>query len=73
MLPSKKTLVDLAERSIATFAQAFAAALTLGSVTDLRAVELAAVAGSYAVLKFTLAKANAFLNTAPPDPPKPSA
>ncbi len=69
MFPSKVTMVDLAERAGATFAQAFLAAVTLGhtvtpAVTDLRALELAAIAGGYAVAKYLLVQANAFLNSA---------
>ena len=59
----EKTIVDLLERSLATFAQAFLAAVTLGSVTDMKAVELAAIAGAYAVGKFLLVKANQYLNS----------
>jgi hypothetical protein len=51
------------ERAGATFAQAFLAAVTLGSVTDMHAVEVAAIAGGYAVGKFLLVKANAYLAT----------
>lgn len=65
MLPSKRSLIDLAERAGATFAQAFLAAVTLGSVTDIHAAKLAAVAGGYAVGKFLLVKANAFLAKPP--------
>lgn len=65
LLPSKYTLVDVAERAGATFAQAFLAALTIGSFTDLHALKLAAVAGGYSVGKFLLVKANAFLGVAP--------
>jgi len=54
--------VDLAERTAATFAQAFLAAVTLGAFTS-RAVELAGIAGAYAVGKFLLVKANAYLAT----------
>lgn len=69
LIPSKKTLIDLAERSLATFAQAFLASVTIGhtvvpAITDLRALELAAVAGGYSVGKFLLVKANAYLANA---------
>jgi hypothetical protein len=79
VLPSKKTLVDIAERSLATFAQAFLASVTLGhsvvpAITDLRALELGAIAGGYSVGKYLLVKANAYLAkpepAAIPEPPK---
>lgn len=62
----KKHLVNVAERAGATFAQAFLAALTVGSFTDLSAVRLAAVAGGYSVAKYLLVLANQFLNASPP-------
>jgi aconitase B len=73
--PSKTTLIDAAERAGATFAQAFLAAVTLGhtvapAVTDLRALELAAIAGAYAVGKYLLVQANAFLAKQPVTPAK---
>lgn len=68
-MPSKKTLVDLAERAGWTFAQAFAAALTIGSFTDLHALKLAAVAGAYAIVKWLGVKANSYLGSTPPKPP----
>ena len=58
---NRKTVVDLGERAGATFAQAFLAALTLGKITDLGALKIAAVAGGYAVAKYALVKANAYL------------
>lgn len=64
--PGLRTLIDVAERAGATFAQAFLAAVTLGSTTDLSAAKLGAVAGGYAVAKYLLVKAQAFL--ASPDP-----
>jgi len=73
MLPSKTTLIDVSERALATFAQTFLAAVTLGhtvtpALTDLRALELAAVAGAYAVAKYLLVVANAFLAASPTVP-----
>jgi len=65
----KRHLVNVAERSGATFAQAFLAALTLGSLTDASAVRLAAVAGSYAVAKYLLVLANAYLGSEPASSP----
>lgn len=64
----KTVAVDLAERAGATFAQAFVAAITVGSITDAHALKLAGVAGAYAVAKFLIVKANAFLKTAPTTP-----
>lgn len=71
--PTKVTIIDVAERAFATFAQSFLAAVTLGhtvtpAITDLRALELAAVAGAYAVAKYLLVVANAFLATSPDTP-----
>jgi hypothetical protein len=59
--------LDLVERTAATFAQAFLAAVTLSRFTTWGAVELAAIAGAYAVGKFLLVKCNAYLST-PPEP-----
>lgn len=58
----KKSLVDVAERAGATLVQSFAAALTLGSATDLQAFKVAAIAGGYAVVKFLGIKANQYLS-----------
>lgn len=71
MLPSKPVLIDLAERSFATFAQAFLAVLIVnqGSLTQVTALETAAVAGGLAVAKFLLIKANTFLGTTPASTP----
>lgn len=73
MLPSKTTLIDVGERALATFAQTFLAAVTLGhtvtpALTDLRALELAGIAGGYAVGKYLLVVANAFLASSPNAP-----
>lgn len=62
----KHTLVDLAERAGATFAQAFLAVVTVGSLTDVNALKIGGIAGGYAVGKFLLVRANAFLKTQPP-------
>jgi FMN-dependent NADH-azoreductase len=64
--PSLRTFIDLAERAGATFAQAFLAVITVGSFTDLKALKVAAVAGGYALAKFALVRANAYLSAAPP-------
>ena len=58
---NKRAVVDLAERTTATFAQAFLAAVTVGKVTDLSAVKVAGVAGGYAVAKYLLVAANRYL------------
>lgn len=73
MTPTKVTIIDVAERAFATFAQSFLAAVTLGhtvtpAITDLRALEFAAVAGAYAVAKYLLVVANAYLATTPETP-----
>jgi uncharacterized membrane protein (GlpM family) len=62
----KRHLVNVGERAGATFAQAFLAALTVGSFTDVSAVRLAAVAGGYSVAKYLLVLANSYLGTQPP-------
>lgn len=58
---NKKAIIDAAERVGATFAQAFLAAVTVGSTTDLSAVKVAAVAGAYAVGKYLIVAANRYL------------
>ena len=64
-LPSKATLVDLFERTLATFAQAFLAILIVnqGHLSQITALETAGVAGGLAVAKFLLMKANTFLGS----------
>ena len=64
-LPSAATLIDFAERALATFAQAFLAAVTLGTTTKLDDLKLAAIAGGYSVGKLLLVKANQFLSSKP--------
>lgn len=56
-------LVDLLERTAATFAQAFLAIETVdqAGITQLSALKTAGVAGGYAVAKYLLVRANAFL------------
>lgn len=74
--PSLRTIVDLAERAGATFAQAFLASVTLGhtvvpALTDLVALKVAAVAGGYAVAKYLIVSANTWLGSTPAaTPPK---
>jgi hypothetical protein len=65
----QKKLVDLAERTGATFAQAFLAAITVDAtgITQVSALKVAAVAGGYAVAKFLLLETRAYL--ASPEPP----
>jgi len=60
--PRWYAVVDLAERAGWTFVQSFAAALTLGTLTDLAALKLAGIAGGYAVLKYLGTRANAYLD-----------
>jgi Putative lactococcus lactis phage r1t holin len=62
---SRNNLVDIAERAGWTFVQAFAAALTLGSFTDIGALKLAAIAGGFSVVKFLGVKANSYLAVPP--------
>jgi len=69
----KKQLVDLADRTFATFAQAFLAVVTVGTVTGFAAVRIALVAGGYAAAKYLLVKANTYLNTPDPTQPPPAA
>jgi hypothetical protein len=79
MIPSTYTIVDLAERAGATFAQGFLAAVTLGGVLghDLNALKIGGVAGGYSVAKYLLVKANGYLRTpaatAPAGAPTPPA
>lgn len=61
----KAKTVDLLERAAATFAQAFLAAVVVGTVTDWKALELALVAGGMAVAKYVLVVANAYLGNPP--------
>lgn len=61
----KRALVDLFDRAGATFAQSFLASITVGTATGAGALKLAAVAGAYALGKFLLVKANAYLATPP--------
>lgn len=70
----KKKLIDIAERAGATFAQAFLAIETAdqANITQLGALKVAAVAGAYAVAKFLLIEANAYLRTSPPPPAPPA-
>ena len=67
--PAKRNLaaalVDVSERTAATFAQAFLAAVTVGTMTDASALKLGAVAGAYAVGKYLLVEANAYLKRNP--------
>lgn len=65
---SKPVLVDLAERTCATFAQAFLAIITVSKTTDLGALKIALVAGAFAVGKYLLVKANTYLASPPPGP-----
>lgn len=59
--PRWYALVDVAERAGWTFVQAFAAAVTIGTLTDVAAVKLAGIAGAFAVLKFMGTKASEYL------------
>lgn len=63
MIPSKTTLIDVVERALATFAQAFLAIeiADQSGVTQLSSLKVAAVAGALAVAKYLLVQANAFL------------
>lgn len=71
---TKKHLVDLAERAGATFAQAFLASITVGTVvhiTEIRALEVGGVAGAYSVAKYLLVVANTWLANHPANAPTP--
>jgi Putative lactococcus lactis phage r1t holin len=63
----RNRLIDLAERTAATFAQAFLAVLIAdeSGVTQLTALKVAAVAGGLAVAKYLLVYANAVLGNPP--------
>lgn len=72
-MPSKRTLIDVAERSAATFYETFFALLISSQVLGLHALEAAGIAGGLAVGKYVAIKAHAFLTSpAAPEPPKPS-
>lgn len=60
---NKHTLIDLAERAGATFAQAFLAieVADQANIAQIGALKTAAFAGAFAVAKFLLVKANGFL------------
>lgn len=68
---NKKTLVDMAERAGATFAQAFLAAITVDAsgIAQVDALKVAAVAGAYAIAKYLLTQANGYLAAPAPPPP----
>jgi hypothetical protein len=68
----KKKIIDILERSGATFAQAFIAIeiADQANVTQLGALKTAAVAGGLAVGKYLLVQANAYLRS--PDPYAPA-
>lgn len=62
----KQKLVDLAERTIATFAQSFVAVVLVdGGLSDLTAVKTGAVAGGLAVLKYAGNFASTWLKNNP--------
>lgn len=60
-----KQFLDLAERSLATFAQAFLAVelADQNGVNQLESLKIAAVAGALAVAKFAYSRVNLFLAT----------
>jgi hypothetical protein len=59
----KRKIIDLAERTGATFAQAFLAAETVDQtkLTQVDALKLASIAGAFAVAKYFLAEAKLYL------------
>jgi hypothetical protein len=60
----KKVIVDLLERTGATFAQGFLAVIVVQqNVSEKTALYTGLTAGGFAVAKFLLAKANHFLQT----------
>lgn len=63
----KKQLVDVCERTVATFAEAFIAVALVSGVNDLTSVKIAATAGGLAAGKFALAKIDTYLH--PPGSP----
>lgn len=66
MLPTKRTIIDVAERASATFYESFFALLIASHVLGLAAVKAAAVAGGLAVGKYLAIKAHAFLTSSDP-------
>lgn len=62
----KKKLIDVGERTLATFAQSFLAILIADQtgVTQLTALKVAAVAGGLAVAKYLMVVASQYLGAA---------
>lgn len=63
----KAKFLDLAERAVATFVQAFLAAETIDQtqLTQVSALKVAAVAGAFSVAKFLLVQTSAYLAATP--------
>lgn len=61
----KRKVIDVADRTVATFVQAFVAIILASNVTDLTAVKAAGIAGGLAVLKYLAVVANNYLAAHP--------
>ena len=63
---NKKNLLDFAERTVATFGQAFLAVVLVhtwtGGAADLVALQTGAIAGALAAGKYAFGKVNLYLN-----------
>ncbi len=62
---TKRNLVDLVERAVATFAQAFLALALVTGLSDRKSAEAAGVAGALAVGKWIYSRVNAYLAPTP--------
>jgi hypothetical protein len=62
----KKQLVDVSERTAATFAEAFIAVALVSGVSDTTGLKIAGTAGALAAGKFALAKIDTYLHPPPP-------
>lgn len=58
----RKKVLDFAERTTATFAQAFLGVALVTGISGWTAVEAAAVAGGIAAAKYAYVQVNQFLN-----------
>lgn len=61
----KKKLLDAIERTVATAAETFLAAVAVGSVTNLHAAAIAGVASAIAAAKYAVIVLNAYLGNPP--------
>ena len=62
----KRKIADFADRTTATFAQAFLAVALVSGVSDITALKAAGVAGGIAAAKYAYVQVSAYLKSAPP-------